>query len=604
MKKLYTLNVNFEILGPMITGGGSGASRGWDQIFSRDAKDNPVINGSLIKGKLKEAMMELAMDKGTIDSYFGLGGYEPTDNKQKGILRFSPFYQLGSTTTKISEKSSRTAIDPLTGTAKEKSLLAFEAILKPGASSRWQGEISFYAESVDDAMAVQNRLTQGLRWIPAIGSTKGIGYGRIRRVMVTQIANSSEVVLHDAKSGYQFLTLDFKFLDELFVGGIAKKTNYLETAHTIPGTVIKGAFARALNEICGANTDSPINTNNSFVNKIFPNLAATFSGIRFLHAFPINKASTQRPVAIPFSIVEVTEKADNEYYDAAKMSSSELAALASAPRFCVDWKGGRKLKGYYGWTSCQTVNKTRTAIDSTSRSAEDEALYTFQYLAPFDDTTNPVKWTAGIVFPQLQDEKDQKALFAEFIKATQSGWTFLGKRDATFKVDICTKAPLYSKTQEIQTTNMCTLTLQTDALLFDARLYAGTNRTADMHDIYQKYFQEIIGADVTLSNFFARQKMIGGFQAKRFRVRQTRQQYYPYVLTEAGSVFLLENVNMKKLEKIQLAGLPLPENIKATLPPDAHWQGCPFVPENGYGEFLINLKASLKKTDKNQKAGL
>ena len=69
-------------------------------------------------------------------------------------------------------------------------------------------------------------------------------------------------------------------------------------------------------------------------------------------------------------------------------------------------------------------------------------------------------------------------------------------------------------------------------------------------------------------------------------------------------MFVLENVKVDALEELQKTGLPLPEQVAASLPENAYWQGCPFVPENGYGEFTVNLKWFTEKQLKMEKAGL
>ena len=85
-----------------------------------------------------------------------------------------------------------------------------------------------------------------------------------------------------------------------------------------------------------------------------------------------------------------------------------------------------------------------------------------------------------------------------------------------------------------------------------------------------------------------------------------KEPYYPYVLTEAGSVFILRahsqeiTLARERLEYLEQHGLPHPDGIKRTRP-DELWRDCPFVPENGYGEICINLAWHWEKNyDNNQ----
>ena len=586
MNTLYALEVKLGILGPLMTSGGGDTSRGWDQVFCRSANGKPVINGSHIKGKLKEALIELGKPQSDIGYLFGVAGVDPKDNMKKGALRFESFSQIDSSVIKILDKTSRTAIDKQTGTAKEKSLLSFEAIAKPGEKTLWKGTIEFWARDDSQAEKIKQIIEYGFKWLPAIGSTKGVGYGRIFSVQVNTFKKLTKVVFDKTPTDYRYLTLEFEFKDDLFVGGIVKKTNYLESETVIPGTVTKGAFARFLNELCGSPGEAAIDENNKVVMDHFPNVCTHFKEIRFLHAFPVLKTQSTRPVTVPKSTVEFD---GGIFRDVTLANSADLIMNKKAPRFHVDWKGGDKIKKDFGWATCMTLNKTRTAIKRETRSALEEGLYTFQYLTAFDESGNPVKWTTGIIFPKLEDESQYKLLADEFLKAAKLGWTHLGKRDAQFQLAIRTQETELHIETAPAIPEKCIITLQTDALLFDARSLAQLGSALEMQKVYESYWKELFGDACILSNFYARQKMIGGFQAKRFRDRQ-KENYYPYVLTEAGSVFVLENVKVDALEELQKTGLPLPEQVAASLPENAYWQGCPFVPENGYGEFTVNLK--------------
>ena len=72
-------------------------------------------------------------------------------------------------------------------------------------------------------------------------------------------------------------------------------------------------------------------------------------------------------------------------------------------------------------------------------------------------------------------------------------------------------------------------------------------------------------------------------------------QSYPYLLTKAGSVFVLHVAEKEKAELLLtnwLAnGLHLPEWVKAKYKNDKPlWDVFPFVRENGFGEINVNLK--------------
>ncbi len=84
--------------------------------------------------------------------------------------------------------------------------------------------------------------------------------------------------------------------------------------------------------------------------------------------------------------------------------------------------------------------------------------------------------------------------------------------------------------------------------------------------------------------------MRGGFL--RRNKQDAAAPYYPYYLTEAGSVFVLKIKNETKAVELfdlwEKRGLDLPKWAEDSYGKPV-WRQCPFVPENGYGEVMINL---------------
>jgi hypothetical protein len=102
-----------------------------------------------------------------------------------------------------------------------------------------------------------------------------------------------------------------------------------------------------------------------------------------------------------------------------------------------------------------------------------------------------------------------------------------------------------------------------------------------------------------LVDYFAHQNFQGGYLYHRYlgagESKQKPKHYYPYYLTGAGSVFLLkvkdENAAREIVQRWENLGLDLPAwAIQEYGQYDRElWQNCPFVPENGYGEVVVNL---------------
>ncbi len=117
------------------------------------------------------------------------------------------------------------------------------------------------------------------------------------------------------------------------------------------------------------------------------------------------------------------------------------------------------------------------------------------------------------------------------------------------------------------------MTLRTPAVLTDPR----TDLSAA--DAYAAYWGQIIPG-ARLIDFCARQYLAGGYLA--MRRRPWPGVYHPFVVTAAGSVFLLAGHIGDRLNVLIRTGLP-PSAFKEAASLD--WRNCPFVPGNGYGEI-------------------
>ena len=212
------------------------------------------------------------------------------------------------------------------------------------------------------------------------------------------------------------------------------------------------------------------------------------------------------------------------------------------------------------------------------------------------------------------DQDDKARLLDQLNQAIGHGWRSMGKRDARFRLVDIGQGPAVSHVASRNSTlskgGLAIIQLQTDTLMFDAKALAEKKCTIDLQSVYQEYWGDITGESCELLSFFARQQMSGGYLAKKLYPLYA-DCYYPYVLTEAGSVFVLkirnEAVAKEKLSDFIKNGLPLPLQITALLPevkhPWEHWKTCPYVPENGYGEIIVNLDWDWEKNLSSTAAG-
>ncbi len=619
----HELSVELTVCAPFISGGGADGVRGLNKLFVRRSDGQIAINGSHIKGKLREALKELKKYNAVAESTDMLKLFGPEDStdeiinnrslhdhRRKGQLRFSDFIITSPSRpadcSANLKRLTKVRIDTTTGTSKKQALQIVENLFDSGTPVTLQGDISFFAET-GEANSTAETLSTGLKWIRALGGSKGSGFGRLERVKTALTTRESVTAATDFGEHQKF-NIHFEFFDDLLIGGIKKATYFVESENVIPGGAIKGSLARFLNRLCGTTPDwTPIDKSNSTLSAQFPLLAEHFSKIRFSHAFPVAIDRTHRPATIPFSAVTV--KGNEEIYDVALQQEPSLDSHSHIPSFQINWKSFDAAHSLFGWTFPEITNKTRTAIHGPSKRAKDKSLYTFQYLTPFQPgergpggCRKKIKWISTITMPTLDSAKSQQELAKQFFEAIDQGWQYLGKRDARFSLSVHEPEPnsfheLFEEESPEKYGGQAIIVLQTDALMFDGMSLAENQKAfPDLREAYRQFWYEVTEGSCDMIRFFARQKFAGGYQAKNSF--QLHEHYYPYILTEAGSVFVLNIKNSAKAEhklnQFSQSGLPLPsdimEPIKKRIPDGTEaWQVCPFVPENGYGEIKINM---------------
>ncbi len=612
MNRKYELQVKLSVKAPLISSGGGDAVRNLNQVFYQTASGELALQHSHIKGKLLEAMLELQkygcffpiidlkslFGQGCSKDEISIASPESTFLPHRARLHFSDFLLADKSLNSPPDQHrlTKVCINSITGTSKENCLQVIENCFKSGDIVVWSGVISFFSKSEEAALIAKN-LTLGLKWITAFGGSKGSGFGRLESV-TTELYQADFFLPQKSAipESHDGISLHLEFIDDLLIGGITRGTNFIESETVIPGGVIKGSLARFLNRLCDTVPDTEaIGLKNRNVVDHFPLLTKYFSALQFSHAFSVSTAQEHRPVVIPFSAVKTSVGEERDaYFDIALLQKPSLDGNNKAPVFQVNWKNSGFLQEYFGWASCEILNKTRTAIDPKTRRAKDESLYTFQYITPFKagSEKEKVKWIANLRFPDLEPP-EQEQLFGEFIKAIHQGWSVLGKRGSRFSFtvrDSLAQDVILPLSEVAYDKDIAVVALQSDALMFDGMAIAAHHQKPDLQSIYNDYWQEITEHSCDLVRIFARQKFSGGYLAKRYKLYQ---HYYPFILTEAGSVFVLKINNREKAEKILLRlrekGLPLPSTITRRVPENREpWELCPFVSENGYGEIRIN----------------
>jgi hypothetical protein len=112
---------------------------------------------------------------------------------------------------------------------------------------------------------------------------------------------------------------------------------------------------------------------------------------------------------------------------------------------------------------------------------------------------------------------------------------------------------------------------------------------------YEDAWRSLSRGALELVSYFHRVSLAGGDYLKN-RFQHKQSEYRPYLLTDAGSTFVLRASGAEASTLIDCwarFGLPLQKEVAVFygLPvndPTNWWQRCPYLPENGYGEILVN----------------
>jgi len=598
MALYFKMEVSLKIQAPFLCSATGPKSWGIDLSFNLNHEGDLSIPKSHIKGKLREAWRELQKTEAfSIDINHWLGkssGDDASDyTPHRGLMIFSDFI--------CSEKQDfsqthRIRIEKTSGTAGEGAMITAEVPHLSGKATEWSGEIAFPAADQTEGERIKKHILTGLRWITALGAEKGVGYGRLMEVeceSFCQEESKAHVIINPANT----IGLAITMLDPLMIGGVRIKDNYLKSETILTGSVIKGALAQSIRRRLNPNGSQEINESTPGATEAgIPNLARHFEQLRITHAFP-SRQSLVRPVKPPLSLVKA-----RDLHDIALCKEPELF-YDKAPAFSIDWKDASDVDFAYGWAQPKTLARTRTAIETVTRRAEEEKLYTFEYICPVDDQDKEITWLSNIYLPENLNEDELEKLSDEICFVVHNWFDYIGKRDSRIKTARVSTGhwPLAVRKLDISRDEIIVLALQSDALILDPWELKVEDKDS-LFTAYKNFWSDISDNAFELQHFFAAQKLRGGYLGRRFRING---KYYPFFLTSAGSVFVLKIKDQTKAEKHR--GLPIPdwafERYGRSSGGRLDWQKCPFTQENGFGEIIINLPCHWEQGPKTHPGG-
>jgi len=594
------ISIELHVRGPFLTQSSAPGPYGLDAVLARDSNGQIYIPGSHVIGKLREAWEELRKALGGSNAYDQVpteaeikqllgdrpkpaDSYEPRAKR----LLFSDFTLQGPNRT--ARMRYRIQIDPRRGAVKQGAQQMLESPFGAGETLVFTGRLTFLANQEDESASIRQKVLTGLQWVPQLGAFRGIGFGRLENVRLGEPALTPVRIETKPRSSQSAFDISI-FPEAPFC--LAQKpigSNLFESSEEIPGGVLKGCLASALNRLSGEDGNEVKEKDDAF-----DQLRKHFPAVRISHAFP-SAECWQRPVHPPLSLVQA-----GAVFDVALLEGPALVN-GQAPAFAIDWKDGGGIRSSFGWPQVKRELRVRTAIDAGTLRSQDEQLFAYNMVVP-----DGLCWQARVTLDKetINNQTDRRAVMDQLAALLNIGIVGLGRTKATARVaihppgTITDVLPTDRKETGMGPDGLLIITLQTPALLCSPKgLLEENPGPGALHKAYKECWKDLC-PELKLVRFFASQHLEGG-KYQHVRFGKTPGKYYPWLLTDAGSVFVFvvkEDSALDTVGRWLQTGLPLGEPIidwyKQFYRLDeesACWKGCPYVPENGYGEIAVNL---------------
>ncbi len=600
-----TLTINLTLTGPIVTQSSAPGSWGLDLVAARNAEEKLYLPGTLLVGNLRQAWQELKdavsgehWFKPEIDKWLGLRNENDVPKAKQ--LYFSDLIYQDELVKKGSDALNRIKIDVERGAVDKHQLVLIESPFLTGKEYGFTGTLHFFATNETEIDIIIRHVKAGLNWTAQLGAMRSTGYGRIKRIDYSIIKAVLQKPDPQIKTFNDKRGIVIRPLYPFCITGRPVADNLFESQAIIPGGAILGAIATTWNQLLG-NCDGKINSD--IGDAQWPMLKKYFSHVRISHALPSTEIGV-RPITLPLSLVKLS--GDDTLYDVIQLDGPSLINN-EAPAFAVDWKDdANTLYDYgwpclrrkdYGWPQVTKELRTRTRIDpETLRSAEND-LFSYEQVVP-----GILNWNAELDLSLIKDETDRNTVFNELQSLLSQGIAALSKTKTPASIEFLLSPMGATRTSNTSAINgkQWIVTLQTDTLLGAPRDLDESSGQTELTTMYENAWDDLSDKKLKLVRYFARQRLSGG-NYRRSVFQAAKNDYRPWLLTEAGSVFLLETAEGASemdgedlIKKWLSQGLPLKGLVLEYygIDPEINkqWQDCPFIAQNGYGEIAVNLQ--------------
>lgn len=598
-----SLPVTLVVCSPFLFRGLAGRLLGVDATALRDPVTGlPIIPADQIRGVIREAIEDLA-DAGVtiagkvlapaiVEDFFGRKSREEDEDgaanaPERGRLLFSDLVadlpSKPKCTTAFDGEMTRVAINDDTGAADEGKLQIIELPVPFGTRVPFRGTATLFAQDEAEAEHLTLVVDRALGLIGTIGSAKSAGFGEVAE-QGTGTGKRTTVRLslpapasHDRDRQAYDVTFDRPYL----VDSELVADNVVAGSTNIPGGVFKGALAHMLG-LAGEDTDSGA-------------LGLALEQMVVTTAFPLSRDGAPIGRPLPYSLI--AQKAGDTLHFADMLDVDRPPLLrGKAALFPGDWKDGwyehaNRLLNRPTDDGPASDARTHTKIKGDTGIAEESQLFTTISRVHQSAPERPWTFRLNVDLGGINDVeiKAQARRLLAFLE--QWGLDGIGKTGAHAHFAPQKMTGLPSPRTMHGTRNRYAVTVETEALMVDAlaMIDETTGRWrngGESASAYKAYWAWALPGCIVHSHFAA-ETYRGGHIARRRRSFGGAN-YHPLLLTQPGSVFLIETDTPNDLERLMRLGLPAaPQTGAAQLT----WRNCRYLPQNGFGQIAVDYRS-------------
>lgn len=578
---VYNYTLTIEVEGPFVTQGLGSKSFGLDTSIAKDENGYPIIPGSLIKGNVRHTIEELLkltqssfLSEAELNYWFGA---EATSNIPNcGLLQFAhsftPCAPINSTAI-----VNRIKINSATGVTDKGALQVIETALGYGETAIFSGAIRCYKPLSETIVAAINK---ALEYIESLGAFKSVGFGKIIKAKLQESPLAPTPLQSIAFSNNYQCKLTFD--RPVCFTGQSNGSNLFSSQQVMHGSILKGAVAHKITMLEQTNYNSLKNNLDKVIFRWFK---------------PSHKG--KRPQTIPLNLAHFANESAKVQFST--LTDIEPIAIIEkykfAPEWQSDWKGAiyeklAEVAPQYKQADTANTLVVKTAIEPFSddnllarNTAKDASLFSYNCIVHKSDNDEPLVWIGEIDLSLIEDETTKKEVANQLSHVLSSPILSLGKTKAATSTSEL--SPVSDK-QVAFTEDESTIAIKLESDAYIELNLSNIAATQDLTSAYANAFRQI-SPELTLVTVFASQKLQGGdYLWHRYFNNEEESTYCPYLITEAGSVFIFKNSQQTRqtLQAWLNTGLPIVPNALgnkgASIP---QWQINPFNQGNGFGEI-------------------